>query len=128
MSDPIKRLGAAIDGMIQRRMTEQLTRSFCLAMRDERKLRLRTVRALILEIEAIRKVNIFSTGLAETVLEEVIEGDWFMARQSVGHFNFEGEAEDLRARYTPLWQTFRELLAAACDEHDALERGQKGGD
>lgn len=91
---------------------------------QERKLRLRTITALILELERIRAVAIFATAIGEGAIVEIIEGDWNAARGTLKILSFEHEPEDLREESAPLWRTFCQVLEAAANEHDALKRGE----
>lgn len=95
-------------------MIEKLSRSFPVVGPEERKARLHAVMALSVELDAIRKVSIFATGLAESVLEDIIEGDWKAAERFGSHFAFRDESPELTAKYAPLWARFREILEVEC--------------
>ena len=90
---------------------QQLTRSYVLANKKERKGRLRAIMALSVELERIKEVSIFATSLGEGVIEDIIEGEWDSA-YSVGqqHLTFKDEPKELQDRYTPLWTKFVDTL------------------
>jgi hypothetical protein len=104
---------------------EQVSRSWCLVSRDERKLRLRTVMALSVELDQIKKVSIFSTGLAESCIEDLIEGNWTVVSEFIGHFTF--EREDVSDEMRKLWKPFVVMLRAACAEEESLARLEEKG-
>lgn len=110
-------------GMYGQWRMKQIARSYCLAERGERKHRLRTIMALCVELERIRQVDIFSTGLAETLIEEIIEGDWRQAALTAEMFTFAEEGEETRLRYAPLWDGFVVMARTACAE---AQRGTDG--
>ena len=87
-------------------------RSWFTADRTERKHRIKYVALLSAELEKIRAVDIFGTGLGEGAIEQLIEGNYDEMMQYCGDFAFDDEA-DVRARYAPLWKRFRELLTEA---------------
>lgn len=89
---------------------ERLARSWGVVSREERKGRLRAVMALSVELERIRAVSIFSTGLGEAVIEDIIEGDWEAASALGKHFTFESEGPATQAEYGPLWAKFVEVV------------------
>jgi hypothetical protein len=92
----------------------RLAQSWTMVSREERKGRLRAVIALSAELERIRAVNIFATGLAEGVIEDIIEGDWKAARDLGQHFTFDTEGPALKADYGPLWAKFVEVVNVEC--------------
>jgi hypothetical protein len=104
---------------------KQVARSWCLVSRDECKLRLRTVMALSIELDRIKRVDIFSTGIAESMIEDVIEGDWAMVSRLIGSFMF--EREDVGDEIKKLWEPFVILLRAACVEEESLARLEEKG-
>jgi len=93
-----------------------ISRSWCLQDRGETKHRLQTVIALSVELEAIKKVSIFSTAFGEQVIEEVIQGDWRSVEEIVGYLTFKQEDPLLAERYEPLWERFRAIALTACAE------------
>ncbi len=93
---------------------EQVARSFCLADREERKARLRAVMALSVELERIKAESIFGTGLAEGVIEDIIEGNWRAALDLGMTFTFADEREDLRVRESTRWAKFVEIVRVEC--------------
>lgn len=104
---------------------KQVSRSWCLASREESKLRLRTVMALSVELDRIKRVSIFSTGLAEGAIEAVIEGDWKRAAEWGSDLTF---ADDSIAKesHGALWEPFVILLRAACAEEESVARSDVG--
>lgn len=92
--------------------TEQLARSWCMVDRHEKRLRLKVIRALVLELEEIRKVDCFSTGLGESAIESVIEGDWKDVLEHATWFTWEDDPETAK-RYAPLWAKFVAILQTA---------------
>ncbi len=95
---------------IEQVMAKRLQRSFCLARRDERKGRLRAIIALSVELERLRAESLFATGLAEQVIEDIIEGEWGSALQLGLHFSFEDESEPIRTQEQPRWARFVEIV------------------
>lgn len=89
---------------------EKLAASWTLQSREERKRRLTAVMRLSVELARVREVTGFSTRLAESAIEAVIEGDWKMVEEWAGHFTFDDEREELRREYAPVYLTFSELL------------------
>ena len=77
-------------------MAERLTRSYCLASKEERQGRLRAITALSAELERIKAESIFGTGLGESVVEDIIEGDWRSALTVGLHLTFESEGPEGR--------------------------------
>jgi hypothetical protein len=89
----------------------------CFQAVAERRARMRAVTALVLELDRIRKVDIFSTKIGESCIEAVIEGDWQEARWRGGALRFED-------RYAPLWATFVGIVVTECDEAAVRARGE----
>lgn len=89
---------------------ERLAASWALQTREERKRRLHAVMHLSIELVRIQETTEFSTRLAESAIESVIEGDWKMVEEWAEHFTFDDEGAQLRERFAPVFAVFRELL------------------
>ena len=87
-------------------VTKKVSTSWFVASREDRKHRLHTITTLIIELERIKAVSIFSTAFGEQCIEAIIMGDWDEAEDCVSLLSFKGEDESLRARYEPLWKDF----------------------
>lgn len=81
--------------------------------RDERKRRMRFVLDLSRELDVIRQTTNFSTAFCEMAIEAVITGDEKDLKVWADSFDFEGEREDLRERYCPLFKRFKEICGEA---------------
>lgn len=101
---------------------EAISRSWCVIDQDERKCRLSAILKLAVELDRIRSISTFSTRLAESAVEAVIEGDWKSVERYAGYFTFEDESEELRAKHAPLWKAFVEILR---DVHAAGIRAEE---
>jgi hypothetical protein len=99
---------------VERHTQAQVERSHCLQSKEERRARLNTIIALSVELDRIRSVDHFATALGAAAIEDVIEGDWEGLSSFSNYFTFEGESEELRARYAPLWKAFYLVLVSAC--------------
>jgi len=102
--------------MFEEKQLEEILRSWCLADKAARKHRLKTVIALVFELDEIKKVNIFSTAFGEMAIEAVIKGDWKELEEVVGYQKFEAETPDIRAQFAPLWENFRLIAETAIAE------------
>jgi len=109
-----KKLMKQLMEMTEDYMQKLLFKSWCLQQRDERKARLAAVMELSVELDKIRRVNQFGTGLAETVLENIIQGEWERAHEGAQLFRFNEENQELRNQFAPLWNKFVVLTEAAC--------------
>lgn len=121
---------SALDDLLQRMMgmaeqfhVERVQRSWLMADRAECRARLQVVIELSAELERIKAVERFSTALGAGAIEAIIEGDWKMAGYYAEDFTFEGQGTEIRDRYGPLWQRFRDLLQAACAAAHARAAG-----
>lgn len=101
----------------------RLEQCFYLADHDERKARVRAVIALSAELERIRSVDIFSTGLGESLIEDVIEGEWRGVADLAEHFTFQSESQECRDRYAPLWAKFVDTARMETRMAEARLRG-----
>jgi hypothetical protein len=99
--------------------------AWCLQDKPTRKHRLATVIALSVELDAIKKVDIFSTAWGEQIIEAVIQGDWREVEEVVAYVTFDTERAELRERYNPLWERFRALALTACAEEHRRVPGQR---
>jgi hypothetical protein len=88
-------------------------RSYGLASREERDVRLRAIIELSVELERIKAVNPFGTRIAESVIQAIIEGDWkYAATLSEDITSFRDEL--WAAELVSLWTNFRAITVAAC--------------
>jgi len=101
---------------------KRLAASWFCADRNEQRARLRLVIALAVELEKIRSVSIFATGLGEGLIEYVIEGDWDRVSDAAQGFKFKDERDETRSEYEPLWRDFVRLA-----ELGVLEGRIRGG-
>jgi hypothetical protein len=102
--------------MFEERQLEEIMRSWCLADKATRKHRLKTIIALAVELEEIKKVNIFSTLFGEMAIEAVIQGDWKELEEVVGYQTFKTESLDIQAKFAQLWEKFRLIAETAIAE------------
>lgn len=100
---------------------EQVSRSWSLVSREECKLRLRTVMSLSVELDRIKRENIFSTGLGESCIEDVIMGNWRAASDFASYFTFKDQP-DIQGEIVRLWIPFVVVLRAACSEAESIAR------
>jgi len=94
--------------------TKSLERSWCLQSPEERKFRLKSIIELSVELARAKEKTIFCAAFAEGVIESIIEGDWDDARQGAQMLKIEGESEEVRMRYAPIWENFVLLTEAFC--------------
>jgi hypothetical protein len=95
---------------------EQINNSWCLANKSERKHRLKTIIALVLELEEIKKVDKFATTFGDMAIEAVICGDWKEFEQVCEYQTFKDESIEIQKRYAPLWEKFRTIAETAIAE------------
>lgn len=103
----------------------KIKKSWTLANREERKARLRAVMHLSAELEKIKAKTIQSVGLAETVIEDIIEGEWENVADFLPYFTFEDEPGDMRAVYGPIYEGFLVAAQTACAEHARMVTGER---
>lgn len=103
--------GMTMRELLAKHTLESLSASWALQGRAERKRRLGLVRDLILELDRIRSVSRFSTGLGEVAVEDVICGDWKRVAGWAADLEFSDDGDD--PVHGPLWARFRELLRSA---------------
>lgn len=102
--------GLTMREFLQLGQAEKLASSWALQPREERKRRLAAVMQLSVELTRIHETTTFSTRLAESAIESVIEGDWKMVEEWAEHFTFADEDDQLSQKYAPVFAVFRELL------------------
>ena len=102
--------GLTMREFLQLGQAEKLAASWAIQTRDERKRRLAAVMRLSVELARIHETTTFSTRLAESAIESVIEGDWKMVEEWAEHFTFTDEDDQLSQKYAPVFAVFRELL------------------
>ena len=105
--------GLTFNEFMQLHRAEQLAASWALQPPEVKKRRRRIVIQLSIELGRIQTTVNFSTGLAELVIESVIEGDWKMVEEWAEHFTFDEEGAQIRDQYAPVFAVFRELLLQA---------------
>jgi len=118
---------------------ESILRSYTLASKEERRLRLDAVMDLSAALARIQQKNIYGTRLhGESLIESIIEGDWMRAKEIANDITFDDHHDDEERRYfTELWEPFRTRALVACEaalllarvEHaQAASAAQKGTD
>ena len=112
--------------MFEERQLEEIQNSWCLADKAARKHRLKTLIALVLELEEIKKVSIFSTAFGEMAIEAVIQGDWRELEEVVGYQTFKAESKEIQDQFAPLWEKFRAIAETAIAEE--RRRGGKASE
>lgn len=122
----MNRITAVLAEILRNATESKLRASFCIASHAERKGRLRAVIGLSAELERIRAESDFATGLAEQVIEDIIEGDWRAAHELGTHFRFMGEDARLRDEEAPRWRKFVEIVSSECALAEKRARGEGG--
>lgn len=117
LRDKMRRIG-------EEHFRQRAVQSWHLQGREERNARMQAILELSAELMHIKTINRFATGVGESVIEDIIQGDWKRARQGVQMLRFAKEDEELRAHYAPLWEKFVIITETLCDQ--ALVR-QAGG-
>lgn len=102
--------GLSMREFLQLGQAEKLSASWAIQTREERKRRLGAVMQLSVELAKICETMTFSSRLAESAIEAVIEGDWKMVEEWAEYFAFADEREEIRIPCAPVYATFRELL------------------
>ena len=105
--------GLSMEDFLRLGGAEKYAASWANQDQAERRRRLGAVMQLSIELAAIRQTTLFSTRLCELAIESVIEGDWKMVSEWAEGFTFDDEGGELRAKYAPVFATFRELLLQA---------------
>ena len=100
---------------------ERLDRSWTVQEKSTRKRRLEAIIQLSIELGKIREIDKFGTTFGAVVIEKLIEGDLKEARQYASDMNFEGEGEELRDRYVPIWAKFKEMALAAAQTDEGIQ-------
>lgn len=104
--------GLTIQEFMQLGAAERVTASWFRQERKERQRRLGFVSELCLELAKIKAVTLFSTGLAESGIEALIEGDWATVKDYAELLMFEDDPPT-RERHAALYARFSELLHQA---------------
>jgi len=115
-----QKIAGIFDTMLDRyeeHMHERIMNSWCMVGPEEKKHRLWTIMALSVELQKIKDVSIQATRLGETVIEDVILGDWKNAERGVT-----GICEDCGAD-PALWEGFIVLVKTAAAEARRLVAG-----
>jgi len=99
---------------------EQVSRSWCLVLPDERRHRLRVVMDLSVELAKIKLASGFATRLGESAIEAVIQGDWKQVAEYAAMFTWEDHA-----RYGVIWESFVLILRTAGAEDARVKIGEK---
>lgn len=103
-------------GMYEERTLQMIQQSWCLQDKHTRKSRLATVTTLIIELENIKRISTFSAALGESIIEAVIQGDWYEVEQVAEFLTFRAEREEIRSKFSVLWDNFRVAALTACAE------------
>jgi hypothetical protein len=114
--------GEQLKAIYEQVMVSRFWNSWFMADRRERRARLRAVESLSVELAKIREQTIQATGLAESVIEDIIEGDWDAAGRMVEHLTFADGQEIYRTKFAPIYEDFVLICRTACAEH------ARGGD
>lgn len=99
---------------------DEILRSWCIVSKEERKHRLKTVIALSVEVERIRSISNFYIIFGELGIEAVIKGDWDELKELSDVQTFHIESKELRTKFAPLWEKFREIANKAIEEAKLL--------
>ncbi len=100
---------------------ERVDRSWIIQPKETRKRRLEAIIQLSIELGKIREIDHFGTAFGGVVIEKLIEGDLEEARSFAGDMDFEGEGEELRARYVPIWAKFRNMALSAAQTDEGIQ-------
>lgn len=100
---------------------ERVGRCWTMQTRETRKRRLEAIIQLSIELGKIREIDRFGTRFGGVVIEKLIEGDLEEAREAANCQTFEGESEELKARYVPIWAKFREMALAAAQTDEGIQ-------
>lgn len=133
LRNPFREVFDRMLGTFAEHQWEALCRSYVLAMRPERKARLRAIMELSVELDRIKKVSIFGTGFHEQIIEEIIQGDWKQAAET-NRLMLDPESatdhqpgwEEHNERYRKLWEGFRAIVMMACAEAAKRASGEMG--
>jgi len=121
LSDNFMGSGMTLQEFVLKGRIDIWQRSFVNQPRPEKKRRLNLLIRLSVELTKIREQTIVATGLAESALEDLIEGDWAMLKEWASHFSFEDEHEEVRVRYAPLYAKFAEICKEAYESRSGAE-------
>jgi hypothetical protein len=121
LSDNFLGSGMTLQEFLLKGQVDVWRRSFVNQPRPERKRRLGLLIRLSAELLKVREQTSFGTGLAEAVLEDLIEGDWKMLREWAKHFSFEDEDEEIRAKYIPIYAKFVGLCKEGYEDQPGVE-------
>ncbi len=106
--------GLSLREFVELHSVEQVSRSWSLQPREEKRRRLGAVMRLSVELDRIRQVGLYATRMAEMSIEAVIEGDWKMVEEWAEHFTFADEpGMQGSSSHRELYATFCELLLQA---------------
>lgn len=111
-------------GMVEEHQVKKLLTSYALAMRPERKARLRAVIELSCELEKIRAKSIFGTANHEQIIEAIIEGDWAEVEKINGWLREPHSLPEHRDEYLTLWETYHAMVMAHVAEAKKRLTGQ----
>lgn len=118
------KLPKMLQGLFEQHFENMVKQSWFLQDRGERKLRLKTIIALSVELERIRKITLQATALGEGAIEAIIEGDWKRAEEYAGDLTFPDEAPEYVETFRKLWEPFVVLIQTAAAESKRLVPGQ----
>jgi hypothetical protein len=115
-----KKISEIFDKLLDRyeeSMHERIKASWTLVDREEQVLRLRVIQDLSVELARIREISIQATRLGETVIEDVIKGDWKNA------VRLSTDLVDSCGADASLWEAFIALVSTAAAESKRIARG-----
>lgn len=111
-------------GMVEESQVKKLLSSYCMAMRPERRARMRHILELAVELDKIKQKSVFGTAFHEQCIEAIIEGDWEEVARTNAFLAEPGCMPEHREEYVKLWENFRTLVMAACAEAKLRQAGQ----
>lgn len=100
---------------------ERVAQSWVFIDNGIRRKRLEQVIELSVELGKIREIDIFGTGLGASLIERLIEGDLKGVRELADDQRFEGESDELKARYVPIWEKFNAMAMAAATPPENMQ-------
>jgi hypothetical protein len=96
------------------RWIERFHQSFGQQARKERKRRLHFITELSIELRKVKEKITFATGLAEQVIEDLIEGDWDSVRMWRDHYGPD-DPDMQQSGAAEAYSHFYELLCQICE-------------
>lgn len=122
--NPFMAAFARVTEMVEEHQVKKLLWSYCMAMRPERRARLRAIIELSVELDKIKQKSVFGTAFHEQCIEAIVEGDWEEVEQTNAFLAEPGCFPEQRAEYVALWENFLAMVMAACAEAKRRQTGQ----